>query len=147
MASKTGEGRVPAGWPAVTQSVCQWVQGIACIPAGWALPAPPSSRGSKKSQPAEESKKNTAPGLQRDHQLFPRAVWRELDVNEAEAWGCNLAATAQPSALAGYLFIDTLLLVRSSSWGSPGMSTAPVCAVLGRQQATRSHSPADAARL
>ena len=56
-------------------------------------------------------------------------------------------AAAQPSALATYLFIDTLLLGQSSSRCSPGMPAARMCAVLGRQWATCSHCLADAPRL
>lgn len=73
--------------------------------------------------------------MRRDHQLFPGAVPRHLEVGEAEACGCHLVATAQPTALATSSLTATLLLGQRSSWGSPQLPAAPVRAVPGSSAA------------
>lgn len=69
----------------------------------------PLAKGARRANVQKEASKHRS-RVQRDQQLFPRAVQWHLELSKAEARGCNVMARAQPPALATSLFATTLLL-------------------------------------
>lgn len=97
------------------------------------------AEGARKANLQKKARRTPLQGCKETISYFPERCRGISMVIRLRPEAVILTAAAQLSALVTYLFIDTLLLGRSSFWCSPRMSAAPVCVVLGRQQATCSH--------